>query len=69
MKKDSGKTPIEIARLDEVRKQYRYKCKCGWYMTIYPFEKIERKICKNCGNYVYINKKSEFKNKLKDVIK
>ncbi len=65
-----GKTPESEARLQEVRNRYKYVCKhCGWSNVIYPFEKIDKKICKNCGNYVYTNKKSEFKDKLKGLIK
>lgn len=69
MKQGWGKTPITDARLDDIRRQYRYKCRCGWETTIYPFEKVDKKLCKNCGNYVYINKEKEFKDRLKEKMK
>lgn len=59
----------KIEKLEKVRQQYRYKCDCGWYTTIYPFEKSGKKICRNCGHYVYADKQQEFKDKLKGKMK
>lgn len=43
-----------------------HKCSCGHSVKIYPMEHITRKICTYCGKYVYINKKEEFKDRLKE---
>lgn len=43
-----------------------YKCKCGHSITIPNF--INKKLCTWCGNYVYKNKKEEFRDKLKNVM-
>ena len=59
----------DLEKLEKVRQQYRYKCACGWYTTIYPFEKNGKKICRNCGHYVYASKQEEFKDKLKGKMK
>lgn len=65
-----GKAPIEEERLANERLKYKHKCShCGWMNIIYPFEKLDKKICKNCGYYVYISKEAEFKDKLKGVMK
>lgn len=57
-------------KLESMRIKYKYKCShCGWFNVIYPFEKREKKICKNCGHWVYVNKLAEFKDKLKEVNK
>lgn len=65
-----GKTPESEARLEDIRRKYKYKCpRCGWFNIIYPFEKKDKKVCKNCGHYVYINKQAEFKDKLKGEMK
>ena len=69
-RKKWGGTPIEEERLAEERRKYKHTCShCGWSNLIYPFEKKDKKICKNCGHYVYINKQAEFKDKLKGVMK
>lgn len=65
-----GQIPKEESRLEDVRRKYKYKCKhCGWLNVIYPFEKKVKKICKNCGHYVYISSQAEFEDKLKEVMK
>lgn len=70
MSRNWGKIPKTEARLEEVRRKHKYKCiHCGWFNVIYPFEKRDKKVCKNCGRYVYINKQAEFKDKLKEVMK
>ena len=51
---------------EEKRKTYRY-CKCG---TARPFPKFKDKlICPNCGNYIYKDKKIEFKEKMKGILR
>lgn len=42
-------------------------CKCGT-KTIFPYW-VDKKICRGCRNYVYRNKKIEFKEKLKNARK
>ena len=57
-------------KLEMVRQKYKYKCShCNWWNVIYPFEKRNKKICKNCGHWVYISKQAEFEDKLKGVMK
>ena len=60
--------PKEQYKLDEERAKYRVYCKCGHSIIIYPFEKRKKKICTNCGYYVYLNKKVEFMEKIKKII-
>lgn len=70
MSKNWGRTPIFETRLENTRRKYKYKCShCGWFNIIYPFEKKDKKICRNCGYYVYNSDKAKFKDKLKEVIK
>lgn len=45
-----------------INDETRTKCSCGWSMTIH--NKHKRVICKNCGNYIFLNKNDEFKYKL-----
>lgn len=54
-------------RIDEVIK-YSCGCKCGHSVVIYPFEKRTKKICTWCGEYVYINEREEFKDKLRNLL-
>lgn len=57
-----------IKRVNEISK-YKCYCKCGHPVVIYPMENKVRKICKWCGNWVYIDKKIEFREKLGGMIK
>lgn len=47
---------------DMQKKQYEVVCKCGWKNTV--VNRYNRAICKNCGNYVFLRKQDEFKDKL-----
>ena len=40
-----------------------FKCKCGHSVVIYPDKK--KKLCTWCNNYVYRDKKEEFKDNFK----
>lgn len=61
-------TNQEINRLDDyLTCNNTVKCDCGHSITI--TNKHKRLICSWCGNYVYLHKKDEFKNKLKEVMK
>lgn len=42
------------------------KCKCGHSVVMYNFDK---KLCGWCGKYVYKDKQTEFKYKLKNKMK
>lgn len=56
------------SKLAEEQKKCEIYCKkCGWKNHIYSFEK-NRKLCKNCGNYIYKNNKVKFEYKMKEVI-
>ena len=50
-------------RTDEISK-YSYRCKCGHSVVIYPFERRIKKLCSWCGEYVYINEREKFKDRL-----
>lgn len=56
---------------DEIKDSYYQnfiiKCKCSHTMLM-PYN-VDKKICSHCGNYVYRNKKLEFKDKLLKKIK
>lgn len=55
------KTRAEIA--DAIYAQFRYKCpRCN--LNIYIPNSSDKKLCRNCGHYVYKDKKVEFKEKL-----
>lgn len=48
--------------------EFKRVCKhCGWVNLV--FNKYHRVLCKNCKNFVYYNKKDEFKYKLKGRLK
>lgn len=51
----------------EQKKSEIYCEKCGWKNHMYAFE-ADRKLCKNCKTYIYKNKASKFKYKMKEVI-
>ena len=53
---------IEDSNLMNVLANFKIKCKCGH--TMYFVSNREKIICNHCGNYVYKNKKLEFKDKL-----
>lgn len=46
------------------REKFKIYCSCGHSMVIFPFEKKNKKLCRYCGKYVYINKQEEFKERL-----
>jgi len=56
-------------RLLEELTKYKVSCPCGHKTVFYPFEKKDKKICSWCGHYVYINKRVEFKEKLRRLLK
>jgi RNase P subunit RPR2 len=51
----------------EAMRKISAKCKCG---TSRPFPKFkDRLICPNCHNYIYKDKETEFKYKMKGLLK
>lgn len=52
---------------DMMKKQNEVICSCGWKNLI--LGRHNKVICRNCGNYVYLRKEDEFKDKLKNAIK
>ena len=67
--KEPKKTPEEIDKLIRIASENRYKCSCGYSVVIYPFEKKEKKLCKNCGHWIYVDKKTQFEETLKRYMK
>ena len=57
----------EYERLSREYEKVRYKCKCGHSVIIPAW--VDKQLCNWCGNYVYKDKKDEFKNKLKEMSK
>lgn len=61
---------MKISELDKyasILKDYKTTCMCGHRMLI-PYH-IDKMICSWYGNYVYRNKRVEFKDKLKREMK
>ena len=52
----------EIEKIHHFRTEHRTKCDCGYSMFIPIY--VDKKICNWCGNYVYRDKKDQFKAKL-----
>lgn len=56
-----------IKEFNENRKYHEIICKrCGWKNHMYWGEK---KICRNCGYYIFKDDKAEFKYKLKEMLR
>lgn len=49
---------------DEVVNKFKVECSCGWWNVVK--NKYGRVVCKNCGKYVFRDKKDEFKYRLKN---
>ena len=57
----------EIRYCEEI-KNIRKKCKhCGWLTTIWRINEGKR-ICKNCGKWVFVDDKEEFKYRTKEMM-
>ena len=52
----------EIEKIHHFRTMNKTKCKCGYSMLIPVY--VDKLVCKWCGNYVYRDKKDQFKDKL-----
>lgn len=56
----------ELKKLEEERNKYKVTCKCGTKTIMVDADKT---ICRGCGNYIYRNKKIEFKEKLNNELR
>lgn len=46
---------------------FKKKCPyCTVNVSFYPFENKDKKICKNCGRYVFKDEQAEFKYRLEE---
>lgn len=54
-------------KMVEYYNQFKVTCKCGHMLVISP--KIGKQLCNHCGHYGYLDKKLEFKDKLKEAMK
>lgn len=52
----------ERQKLENALKEVKVKCPCGHTVEVYH----DKRICTNCGNYVFKNKDEEFKYRLKE---
>ena len=57
----------EIEKQAEEKAKYKVQCSCGTKTTIPMF--LDRLICRNCGHWVYRDKKKEFKDKMREKLK
>ena len=64
---DSGRRKTKDEMISSYYRQYMYRCRCS-HTQLIP-NQLDRVICSHCGNYVYRNKKLEFKDKLLKKIK
>lgn len=55
-----------FVKMANLYQQINVQCKCG-HKEIFPHW-VDKKICSWCGNYIYKNKKVEFKEKLAKAI-
>ena len=58
----------EVEKLAEEATKHKYYCKCGHTVVIYPFENIDKKLCKWCNHYVFTTKKAEFEYRTKTAL-
>lgn len=57
----------EVNRYASEMNKYKVKCKCGHKMTL--INSVDKVICDWCGNYVYKNKKLEFRERMRKCLK
>lgn len=60
-------TNDEWKRMTDNLDKVKYRCNCG-HRIIIP-KAMDKKVCDWCGNYVFKNKKDEFKYRVKEKIK
>lgn len=56
-------------KLLEEKYKYKYTCKCGHKVYIYPCSKKNKVLCDWCHNYVFINQHEEAKYRINELIK
>ena len=58
----------EMMNVENFDSTHNVYCKCnhGTGVVFYNNDGVDRLICKNCGNYIYKDKKTEMKYKLKE---
>lgn len=45
-----------------IKKRYMVKCpRCGYSVVFFEFENRDKKICEICNNWIFKDKKTEFK--------
>lgn len=57
----------DVEKHAEYMSQFKHKCKCGH--NVYLSERHPRIICSWCKRMVYLDKKEEFRNTLKNALK
>lgn len=60
-------TDKEYNRMTEEYNKVKYRCKCGTRVIIPAC--IDKQICRNCGKYVFKDKKKEFEYRVKEQMK
>lgn len=64
---DSGRRKTKDEMISSYYRQYMYRCRCS-HTQLIP-NQIDRVICSHCGNWIYKDKRVEFKDKIKSLLK
>ena len=64
---DSGRRKTKDEMISSYYRQYMYRCRCS-HTQLIP-NQIDRVICNHCGNWIYRDKRVEFKDKIKSLLK
>lgn len=65
--RDKMLTNAEYQRMTDEYDKVKYRCKCGYRVVIPVWQ--DKEICSCCGNYVFKDKREEFKYRMKEKIK
>lgn len=57
----------EFKRMTDEYEKVKYICKCGHRVVIPKW--VDKQLCDWCGRYVFKDKRSEFKYRIKEIIK
>ena len=57
----------EFKKMTDEYEKVKYKCKCGHRVVIPKW--VDKQLCDWCGSYVFKDKRSEFKYRIKEAIK
>lgn len=63
----SGRKKTQTELIEGYLSLYKVRCKCSH--TMYMPYNVNKVVCNYCGNFVYKNKREEFKDTLKKVLK